>query len=53
MKKNLLVIFIASKYDTSPNNPTEQKEFSGHVLPLFSFPLLLNHHPPPIFNPPL
>jgi hypothetical protein len=53
MKKNVLVIFIVSKYDTSPNSTTEQKDFSGHVLPLSSFPLLLNHHPPSIFSPPL
>jgi hypothetical protein len=38
---------MVSKYDTSPNRPTEQKELSGHVFNLSYFALLLN---PPIFS---
>jgi hypothetical protein len=48
MKEYFLIIFTARK-STSPNRPTEQKKCSGHVLPLFSFPLPKNHHPPPPF----
>jgi hypothetical protein len=50
VKKNVFVIFIISKYDTSPNRPTGQKEFSGHILYLLFFSTS-SLHQSPIFSP--